>query len=816
MNQSSPALNNKVSAYYVFLIALVTMAVLWMPVQVGAIPMDQRLFAGEGPWVVRVYGVDSVSMTELQADFDVWAGNSDDAYAIIGIKNRDELTRIRSLGFTVAVDPVATERYRSPLVLGFGTDTIPNFPCYRTVEETFAAAQQIVNDHAELAELIDIGDSWEKTQDGNTGYDLWVLKLTNQNIVGTKPKLFVMSAIHARELTTAELITRFAEYLVQSYGTDADVSWILDHHEIHLLLQSNPDGRKQAETGQFWRKNVNNNHCGNTSSRGADLNRNFPWEWGGAASTNPCSDTYQGPTPASEPEVSSVVDYVRSVFPDQREEAINIPAPLDSTGMFIDVHSFSQLVLWPYGFSNSAGQAPNQDQLSTLGRRLAFFNGYRPQQILGLTAASGSTADFAYGELGVAAYAFELGTEFFQQCNVFESAILEQNMAALLYAAKVPRTPYMTPSGPDITAVRLDNNSVIQGRPNVDLLVTADGTRFSTINDATSPLENPRQIAGVNLYLNTLPWQGQPTQTAAAVDGVFDTSVEDATAVLDISSINTGQHTVFVEAVGADNQTGPLTSEFLYVLDAASAAEVSGVIRIENSADIIQGATIETEQFRATSDNQGQYRLALLPGSYQIAASAMGSSSLPVDITVQAGESLSLDFALPNRCDVFNDDVEQGVNGWTTTGNWAIVTEQANSPTHAWHDSPGAQYPNNSDTWLRSPVIDLSLASQAQLRFSHICDTEATFDFGIVEISSDNTNWQEVYRCDDQLAWQEQVIDISALDGEANARVRFRLDTDVTQRDNGWYIDDIQINAASSACPAENPEVILMDGFEVL
>jgi len=43
------------------------------------------------------------------------------------------------------------------------------------------------------------------------------LRLTNSAIPGPKPKLFVTSAIHAREYTTAPLIVRFAEYLTDNY-----------------------------------------------------------------------------------------------------------------------------------------------------------------------------------------------------------------------------------------------------------------------------------------------------------------------------------------------------------------------------------------------------------------------------------------------------------------------------------------------------------------------------------------------------------------------------------------------------------------------
>lgn len=96
----------------------------------------------------------------------------------------------------------------------------------------------------------------------------------------------------------------------------ADATWILDHHEVHLLLQANPDGRKKAETGLSWRKNTNTNYCGPTSNnRGADLNRNFTYSWnstgGTGSSGNECDITYRGIGPASEAEVQAIENYVR-------------------------------------------------------------------------------------------------------------------------------------------------------------------------------------------------------------------------------------------------------------------------------------------------------------------------------------------------------------------------------------------------------------------------------------------------------------------------------------------------------------------------
>ena len=62
-----------------------------------------------------------------------------------------------------------------------------------------------------------------------------------------------------QHLTTAEMATRFAEYLVNNYGVDADATWLLDHHEIHLMLHTNPDGRKEAEYVE--RRDDPREHC---------------------------------------------------------------------------------------------------------------------------------------------------------------------------------------------------------------------------------------------------------------------------------------------------------------------------------------------------------------------------------------------------------------------------------------------------------------------------------------------------------------------------------------------------------------------------
>ena len=44
-----------------------------------------------------------------------------------------------------------------------------------------------------------------------------VLKITNEKVTGDKPKLFIHSAMHAREYTTVALTLAFAESLLNNY-----------------------------------------------------------------------------------------------------------------------------------------------------------------------------------------------------------------------------------------------------------------------------------------------------------------------------------------------------------------------------------------------------------------------------------------------------------------------------------------------------------------------------------------------------------------------------------------------------------------------
>ena len=724
------------------------------------------------------------------------------------------------LGFEIEIDQERTDEICTPRKKSLGqTEGISGFECYRTVEETYQTAQDLVANHPDLASWIDVGDTWEKlTPGGNAGYDMMVLRLTNDNVTGTpptgftgKPRLFVTSAIHAREYTTAELVTRFAEYLVANHGIDADATWLLDEHEIHLMLITNPDGRKHAETGILWRKNTNENYCSPVSDdRGADLNRNFEFEWGccDGSSGYECDETYRGPSMASEPEVQTVQNYARSIFPDQRDPDLGIAAPADATGIYLDIHSHSELVLWPWGFTNTA--TGNGTALQTLGRKLAFFNSYDPRQAIGLYPADGTTIDFAYGDLGVAAYLFELGTWFFENCADFESTIFPDNLEALIYAAKVVRTPYLTPAGPEITDAAATTVVVAPGDP-VTIQAIADDGRFNNSNGS----EPAQSVAAAELFIDSPPWQTGANATAmTAADGAFNATVEPILSVVDTTGLANGRHMAYVRAQDANDNCGPISATFMWILDPATAAHIAGTVTSAD-AELPLAATVATGIFTTQSDPiTGEYDLMLPDGTYDITVTADGyGRQTAIAVEALPGAVSQLDFVLTPYEIALTDSVETGNLGWTPEGQWAITEEASASPSHSWTDSPDGEYDDYWDFSLTSPMLDFFSVAGVTLEFSHIYDLETGYDYAYVEYSTDGgATWSTAmsFNGTGHLSWESVEIDLGDLDHAADARIRFRIDTDVSVTEDGWHVDDIVIRGFDDPPPG----LIFRDRFE--
>lgn len=162
----------------------------------------------------------------------------------------EQVEELGARGFRISIDDPQTaviRHQRGALSFNGGYSTVPEM---RAMLEDRAAQ------YPDVAEFVIYGSSWQKLNSPG-GHDLFGIKLTNTLIPGAKPTLFLMAAIHARELSVSELALRFIDHLLQGYGVDADATWLLDEHQIVVVPVVNPDGRRIAEQGYFQRKNMN-------------------------------------------------------------------------------------------------------------------------------------------------------------------------------------------------------------------------------------------------------------------------------------------------------------------------------------------------------------------------------------------------------------------------------------------------------------------------------------------------------------------------------------------------------------------------------
>ena len=510
--------------------------------------------------IVDVFTSDPEVISLLRRELDVWGLDRSKNSVVVYLPQGNTML-LDDLGVRWQLSTQRMQRARTPRAAIGGPGSIAGFPCYRTVEQTYADLAALAAANPHFAEWIDIGDSWEKQQNLG-GFDIHALVLGNQQVTPLAD-LVIIAAMHAREYATAELATRFAEQLVDGYGVDADTTWLLDHYRVHIIPQLNPDGRKIAEqpATAFKRKNHNADFCPTDApvNNGIDLNRNSSvlWNFGSGSSGNSCSQIFRGPMAASEPETAAIEAYIDQVFADARPgdpEDLNIAAPTNTPGLFISIHSFSELILFPW--EASLQNSGNHNGLRTLARKMAFFNNYLPcQDCLGV--AAGTTPDYAYGERGVAAFTYEIGTEFFQSCSEFENTILPDNLAALNYAVKAARRPYLEPAGPEITGIntQLTSNGVL-------VTAVADDIRRSTSNGDDEPADAGQAIAQAQLSINAPPFVGANLLSMSASDGVFDSSSEAIELLLPINALRGGQNTIYLIASDSTGQSGVPSAVF--------------------------------------------------------------------------------------------------------------------------------------------------------------------------------------------------------------------------------------------------------------
>ena len=217
-----------------------------------------------------------------------------------------------------------------------------------------------------------------------------------------------------------------------------------------------------------------------------------------------------------------------------------------------------------------------------------------------------------------------------------------------------------------------------------------------------------------------------------------------------------------------------------------------------------------------TADNDTAYGVSL---AFTVACGTELQFQLAVT-TAQGNYTLpfSLQASVPQPpMNAFFDNFENGVNGWTTGGTqntWAQTTEASYSPTHSWTDSPGVSYPNNLNSWLRSPVIDLTGKNDITVSGWYKYALEPGFDYTYLEWSTDGgATWapEPLARFNGvRSTWGHDSFSASWLANQANVRLRHHIMSDAGVVNDGFYVDDFAVSYVPIRCEPAIPPAVFM------
>ncbi|NXM51087.1 CBPB1 Carboxypeptidase, partial [Gymnorhina tibicen] len=257
--------------------------------------------------------------------------------------------------------------------------------------DTIAAwTADITAQNPDLVSRSVIGETFE-------GRPMYLLKMGKSG--PDKKAIFMDCGFHAREWISPAFCQWFVKEAVETYGKDTVMTTLLDKLDFYVLPVVNIDGYIYTWTkDRMWRKTRSKN--AHNICIGTDPNRNFDAGWCTAgASKFSCSSTYCGPAPESEKETKALADFIRE--------------HLSTIKAYLTIHSYSQLLLFPYSYTYKL--PPDYQELNSIAsaasKELASL--HNTTYTYGSAAstiylASGGSDDWAYDQGIKYSFTFEL------------------------------------------------------------------------------------------------------------------------------------------------------------------------------------------------------------------------------------------------------------------------------------------------------------------------------------------------------------------------------------------------------------------------
>jgi carboxypeptidase T len=643
----------------------------------------------------------------------------------------------------------------------FFVSTVSAQLTYHSYDTLVADLTQLANSHPNIAKIYNLGATVQ-------GRQILAIKITDNAASDAdehESRILFIGGHHAREWISVEVPYLLAQYLVEHYN-EPNIKSLVDNEEIWIIPLLNPDGFEYSRTNdRLWRKN--RRHFPRPlwfDCYGVDLNRNYGAStWGtinNSANSHRCDDeTYIGPNAFSETETQAI----RNFFQAHRVDAV------------LSYHSYSQLILWPWGYTEDPiSDAADRQFMENLGKEMRDLiksvhnEAYIPQQSSHLYRTAGDLTDWSYETYGIPSFTIELRPKtafpgFLLPSDQIDETF-EENLPAALRLLEAYRlaieyptsfSPINAGSYANPHKIFIGVSGVGKGRTVTDFIVKVGG-RAATVVSAVR--------TGVNKYVLGIKPPTQPT------NGLYDLEV-----IVGGSSAN---------QINAINYTETSNCDVVLVIDRSGSMGYSGYLEPAKTA------AKQFVDFMRNGDKIGV-----------------------VSFDDYSYINFLLTTIVEDAFPIFEDDMESGGGNWIAGPGWTITSEKAHSPIHAWSDSPGGNYNNNTNTALTlATSFVLTGVANPVLSFWTWIDLETGYDYGYVEVSTNGTTWTQLAAYTGHSHnWEQKFVDLSAYSGQAII-VRFRLVTDYSITYDGWYIDDVQIGQSDTKQAAKSAIEAITEG----
>ena len=238
--------------------------------------------------------------------------------------------------------------------------------------------------HAKYPTLITTRDSIGASFENRP---IWAVRISTDPTPGSQPQALYMGCHHSREPSGMMSLIYYMWYLLDNYGSDPEVTALLNNRELWFIPLVNPDGyyynqQTYPAGGGMWYKNRHPN--ADSSSVGVNLNCNYGFKWGFddiGSSPDPSSASYRGTGPFSEPETRAIRGFVQARH----------------FTMAHSFHSYCDWIIPPWAYLNQ--ETTDSALFRSMEQEMTRFNRYSSGAEYDIEGvANGEAGDWMYGD----------------------------------------------------------------------------------------------------------------------------------------------------------------------------------------------------------------------------------------------------------------------------------------------------------------------------------------------------------------------------------------------------------------------------------